>query len=367
MSHKLSTCVLFGGISTEHEISRRSADTVLKALDPEKYNVIMVGIKRDGSWLRYQGPIEDIFGGEWEQHPDNTPVVAPCGTATPGLLELTGEGTVSHDVDVWIPCLHGIGGEDGTIQGLLELTGIPYVGCGVLSSALCMDKATTYGIVEEHGIACPASRTTTGEASREELEKIAEALGFPIFVKPANGGSSIGVSKAHDMAELIDAEKTARGTDNKVVYESFIEGYEISCGVMGNSNTEPLTGVPDELWVKGGGVAHLHLEKNPGTNQENSVISCPPDHANDGDIAKVKEAALAIYAALGCEGFARVDLFLTPEHEVVFNEVNTFPGMTYYSRFPRQFRAAGYEIPFIMDTLIDLAIQRHNAKPSAGV
>lgn len=358
MANKLDVCVLFGGISTEHDISQRSADTVINALDADKYNVVMVGITRQGDWLRFTGDVKDIFHGEWLDDEANVPCAPGMGDSCHGLLELSADGTYRvQNVDVWVPCLHGIGGEDGTIQGLLELTNIPYVGCGVLSSALCMDKATTYGMVEEAGVKCPKSRTTVGAPTSAELDSIAEYLGFPIFVKPANGGSSIGVSKVDSRDQLEAAVREAGDLDEKIVYESAVQGYEISCGVMGHRGGELTTGIPDELWVKSG-VAHLHQEAKPGTNQENTVISCPPDHADETDIANVKEAAMTIYRALGCEGFARVDLFLTPEKEVVFNEVNTFPGMTYYSRFPRQFRAAGHEIPQVMDELIDMALER---------
>ncbi|MBM6999809.1 D-alanine--D-alanine ligase [bacterium] len=355
-SQKMDVCVLFGGISTEHDISQRSADTVINALDREKYDVILVGITKDGRWLRYRGDVKDIYHGEWVTH-DVTPCTASASTDVHGLIEYHADGTyVTQNVDVWVPCLHGIGGEDGTIQGLLELTGIPYVGCGVLASALCMDKATTYGMVEEVGVRCPKSRTTIGVPSDDELQAIGDYLGFPIFVKPANGGSSIGVSKVESPEELRAAAQLAGSLDSKVLYESFVKGVEISCGVMGHRGGELETGTPDELWVKSG-MAHLHQEKNPGSGEENTVISCPPDHADEQDIAHLKDAAMKIYRALGCEGFARVDMFLTPEKEVVFNEVNTFPGMTYYSRFPRQMRAAGREIPDVMDELIRMAVE----------
>lgn len=358
MAEKLDVCVLFGGISTEHDISQRSADTVIKALDTDKYNVILVGISKEGDWLRYHGDVKDIFHGEWAGYPDNTPCTAGVGTARQGLVELHDDGSYAiQHVDVWVPCLHGIGGEDGTIQGLLELTNIPYVGCGVLSSAMCMDKATTYGLVEDFGVTCPKSRTIIGSASEAELKDIADYLGFPIFVKPANGGSSIGVSKVESFGELAEAVDKALQYDHKIVLESYIKGYEVSYGVMGHRGGELKVGVPDEIWVKSG-VASLHQEANPGTNQENSIVSCPPEHADEQDMAKLKDAAFKIYRALGCEGFARVDMFLTPEHDVVFNEVNTFPGLTYYSRFTRQFTTAGYTMSQVMDELIKMAIER---------
>ncbi len=357
---KLDVCVLFGGISTEHDISQRSADTVINALDPEKYNIIMVGITKDGQWLRYRGDVKDIFHGEWLTH-DTAPCTASSSTAVKGLIELGEDGTYSvQNVDVWVPCLHGIGGEDGTIQGLFELTGIPYVGCGVLASALCMDKATTYGMVEEAGVRCPRSATTIGTPTAEQLAEIADKLGYPIVVKPANGGSSIGVAMAEDAGQLAEAVKNAAQYDTKVLYESYIKGLELSCGVMGHRNGELEVGLPDELYVVSG-IADLHHEKDPGKNKENTRISCPPEHADADDLAKIQEAGKTIYRALGCEGFARVDMFYTPEKEVVFNEVNTFPGMTYYSRFPRQMRAAGREIPEVMDELIRLAIETKQA------
>ena len=355
---KTVVCVIFGGISTEHEISQRSADTVIKALDPQRYDVVLVGITRDGQWLRYRGDVDAIMPDQWEGH-DCTPCFASPSREIHGLVELGADGTYQvTPVDVFIPCLHGRGGEDGSIQGLFELAGVPYVGCGVLASAMGMDKATTYGIVEDEAhIRCPRSRATIGEPTVEQVQAIGEELGYPFFVKPANGGSSIGISKVEAPEQIPAAIAAANACDAKLVYEEAIVGVEIGCAVMGHAGGDLVVGVPDEITLTSG-FLDLHHEAKPGENVSNSTISCPPADISAEDQAKAQEAAKAIYSALGCEGFTRVDMFLTPEHEIVFNEVNTFPGMTYYSRFPRMMREAGHDVPEVMDTLIQLAMER---------
>lgn len=353
---KTRLCVIFGGTSTEHEISQRSADTVLRALDPEKYDVAMIGITAEGQWLRYRGSIDDVFGGQWQTH-DCTPCVISPSRDVHGLLEIGPDGVASTEyVDVVLPVLHGRGGEDGAIQGLFELAGLPYVGCGILSSALCMDKATTYGLVEEAGVRCPRCHAIVGEPDLEQARAYAADLGYPLFVKPANGGSSFGVSKVEDEAQLEEALKTAHSMDFKLVMESAITGSEVGCGVLGAAGGELICGVPDQITVASG-FFHIHQEAKPGENKENAKIICPAEIPDDVK-ARVQETARTIYRALGCDGLARVDMFLTPEGELVFNEVNTLPGMTYYSRYPAMLREAGYDVPEVLDRIINLALEK---------
>lgn len=353
---KTRVCVIFGGTSTEHEISQRSADTVLKALDTEKYDLVLIGITADGTWLRYRGAIEDVFGGQWQQH-DCTPAIISPSRDAHGILETCPDGTTAVErIDVVLPVLHGRGGEDGAIQGLCELAGLPYVGCGILSSAMCMDKAATYGLVEEAGVRCPRCYAIVGEPDLEQARAYAADLGYPLFVKPANGGSSFGVSKVENDDQLAEALATAHSMDFKLVMESAITGSEVGCGVLGAAGGELICGVPDQITVQSG-FFHIHQEAKPGENKENAKIICPAEISQE-DMARVQETARTIYRALGCDGLARVDMFLTPEGELVFNEVNTMPGMTYYSRYPAMLREAGYDVPEVLDRIIALALEK---------
>lgn len=351
---RLAVCVLFGGISSEHPISLRSVSTVLDALDPTRYDVVPVGITRDGRWLRYRGAYANIADGSWETR-DCTPcsIVPTRGT---GLVELRENGSwEAQAIDVVVPVLHGRGGEDGAVQGLLELAGIPYVGCGILASALGMDKAATYGIVAEAGVRTPQCRTLTGAFCEADLADVAADLGYPLFVKPANGGSSFGVSKVSGPEQLAEAAALAQSFDGKVCFEEAICGTEVGCAVMGNAG-ELVVGLPDQISVASG-LFRIHQEARPGENAENSTIVCPAP-LEPAMVAQVQETGKRIYQALGCEGLARVDMFLTPEGELVFNEVNTFPGMTYYSRFPAMMRAAGHDVPEVLGRVIQLALER---------
>ncbi len=355
---RLTVCVLFGGVSSEHDVSQKSADTVLKALDPDRYDVVALGITKDGRWLRFRGETGRIFDGTWEEG-DCVPAAVSPDRGVHGIVELAGDGTwTSTRVDVCIPVLHGRGGEDGSVQGLFELAGIPYVGCGILASALGMDKAATYGIVTDAGVRCPRCRTLVGTIRDEDVAAIAEELGYPLFVKPANGGSSFGVSKAEDAGQLAEAVALARSYDAKVCFEEAISGTEVGCAVMGPAGDPDalVVGLPDQITVQNG-LFRIHQEANPGKNQENSTIVCPADLPAE-TVAYVQRTGKRIYAALGCEGLARVDMFLTPEGELVFNEVNTFPGMTYYSRFPAMMRAAGHDVDEVLDRVIELALAR---------
>ena len=353
-SPQLVVCVLFGGISSEHAISLRSVRTVLDALDPARYTVVPVGITRDGQWLRYRGPYDAIADDSWETHDCTPACIVP--TRSTGLVELQAHGGwEALPIDVVIPVLHVRGGEDGAVQGLLELAGIPYVGCGILASALGMDKAATYGIVAEAGVRTPRCRTLVGTFGPNDVAQVAADLGYPLFVKPANGGSSFGVSKVENPAQLDEAVALARSFDAKVCFEEAINGTEVGCAVMGDSDNL-VVGLPDQISVASG-LFRIHQEARPGENAENSTIVCPAP-LDPATTARVQATGKRIYQALGCEGLARVDMFLTPEGDLVFNEVNTFPGMTYYSRFPAMMRAAGHDVPAVLDHVIALALKR---------
>lgn len=353
----IDVAVLFGGISTEHDISLKSADNVIRQLPRDRFRPVLIGIDRDGAWFHYTGDVDDVVTGAWEEH-DCSPVVLIPGRgegARGGFLELADGEFSELPVDVVLPVLHGQGGEDGTVQGALECCGVPYVGCGVMASAVCMDKDASHRIAAAAGVRSPACEVLYRGASYEACAAAVERCGgFPVFVKPARGGSSIGVSKAADEAAYREALAQAFALDEKVAVEEAITGVEVGCAIMGDAVRGTKMGEVDEIVITGDGFFRIHLEKDPGANTE---LRCPADLPADV-MARVRDAGRTVYEALGCSGFARVDLFVTPEGEVVFNEVNSTPGLTYYSRFPQMMRVAGRELGAVLAELIDAELAR---------
>jgi len=338
---KLKLGIVFGGCSEEHPVSVKSAREVAASLDAVKYEPYFLGITEAGAWRLCDDP-----GPGWE---DGRPAVLSPDRSTPGLLVLDGGQHESIALDVVIPVLHGKLGEDGAIQGLLELSGIPYAGCDVQSSALCMDKTLTYLVVREAGIAVPAFWTVDAD------EKIdAETLPYPVFVKPARSGSSFGVTKVTGEADLHEALETARRYDAKVLIEAAVDGSEIGCAVLGNG-AELFAGEVDRVALSHG-FFRIHQEDAPETGSENSTFIVPADIPAESR-ALVRETAKAIYRALGCRGLARVDLFLKADGTVVLNEVNTMPGLTSYSRYPRMMAASGLPLAEVIDRMVALALE----------
>ena len=354
MSQNLRVAVLFGGTSSEHDISLRSATNVLSELASLDYDLSLIGITREGLWLNYTGELADVCEGDaWAAH-DVTPVVVVPGESG-GLFRHESDGTLSRiEVDVVLPVLHGQGGEDGVTQALLESAHVPYVGCGVLSSALCMDKDASHRLAGASGIRVPACAVLYRGCSDTDVERAVESCGgYPVFVKPTRGGSSYGVSKVRDASELAHALEVAFALDPKVSVEEAIEGTEVGCAIIGDATGELEMGVVDETVVSDDGFFHIHQDQTAGADAStmNSSLRCPAQ-ISDEAMAKVREVGFAVYRALYCSGFARVDLFVTPEDEVVFNEVNTIPGLTRYSRFPEMMRAAGRDLASVLDQLI---------------
>ena len=342
--------LIFGGVSTEHDISCKSADNVIAALG-DRFELALVGITREGRWLHYTGDAAELTAGTWDAH-DCVPVaLLPSG----GLVEVC-EGSVRPlFVDVALPVLHGQGGEDGTVQGALEVAGVPYVGCGVMASAVCMDKDASHRLAASAGVRSPRCEVLwRGASSKDRAAAVAACGGFPVFVKPARGGSSIGVARAADERAYADALAAAFELDEKVAVEEAIVGVEVGCAIVGDAVRGTRMGEPDEIVVSGDGFFRIHLEKNPG---ENTQLRCPAELPGDV-LDRVRAAGVAVYEALGCEGLARVDLFVTPEGEVVFNEVNSMPGLTYYSRFPQMMRVAGHELGDVLADLVNDRLAR---------
>ena len=346
---KLTVAVLFGGRSPEHEVSLQSAHGVLTHLDPAKYEPVPVGITRQGRWFLYRGPYDALPDGSWEkQSAFLTPAVLSPDRETHGLLLLSPAGPSALRLDAAFPVLHGKNGEDGTVQGLLELAGIPTVGCGVLPSALCMDKDMAHRLAAGLGVAVPRSALFWAGEDLALLGPRTAGLSYPLFVKPARAGSSFGVSRIAGPAELEGAVAAALEHDSKVVMEEAVPGFEVGCAVLGRE--ELTVGLVDEIQLAGG-----FFDYTEKYHLITSAIHVPA-RISPEKTAEVRETAKTVYRALGCDGFARVDLFLTPEGKVVFNEVNTIPGFTPHSRYPAMMAGIGLDFPALLDRLIGLAV-----------
>ncbi len=350
--------VVFGGQSSEHDVSLRSARTIIGALDPERYEVVPVGITREGRWLTggdphrqltATSPLFALPNGSAADEPVSSDVVV----SRPGSLPT---GVAGGEVDVIFPVLHGPMGEDGTIQGMLELSGIPYVGSGVLGSAVAMDKAMAKSVLGQAGLPQGDWRLVARRDWERDPERMTEAIaatiGFPCFVKPANMGSSVGVSKAHDPSELPAAMLTAGHHDRRILVEQAINARELEVSVLGND--DPIASVAGEIVPAG-----EFYDYNAKYIDDDSelLIPAPIDGATMG---QVQELAIAAFRELDLAGLARVDFFLERETgRLLINEVNTIPGFTAISMYPLLWEATGVPLPELVDRLIALALERH--------
>ena len=335
MSRRIRVAVVAGGRSSEHEISLASARSVLDALDPDRYETTTIEIGRDGGWA-LEGPSNRLLQGSVTE---TLPVLADSKPAA-----------AIGSVDVVLPILHGPFGEDGTVQGLLELAGVPYVGAGVAASALCMDKDLFKAVLRDRGI--PVARNATLRLG----DQIENPFGYPVFVKPARLGSSVGISKAHDEAELEAAVALARLHDEKVLVEEFVAGTEVECGVLGNLRPAPIASVVGEI------VPHGEWYDFAAKYDEHGSDIIVPARIPDETAARVQALAVDSFIATECEGMARVDFFVRDDGEVVVNELNTIPGFTSTSVYARLFEASGIPYPELLDRLIELALQRHERR-----
>src|SRR6266496_2169571 len=339
---RLKVGILFGGCSEEHPVSVKSAQEVARNLDTEKYEPFWIGITKSGAWKLCDGP-----DANWENGSCRPAVLSP-DRSVHGLLVLEQGQYKTISLDIVLPVLHGKLGEDGAMQGLLELSGIPYVGCDVQSSALCMDKSLAYIVARSAGIATPNFWTVT---ANEDIDP--DQLIYPVFVKPARSGSSFGVTKVSRKEELQSAVETARRYDSKVLIEEAVVGSEVGCAILGN-DLDLIAGEVDHIALSHG-FFRIHQESKPESGSENSTITVPADISAESR-ALVQETAKAIYRALGCRGLSRVDMFLKEDGTVVLNEVNTLPGLTSYSRYPRMMAAAGLPLAEVLDRIVSLAL-----------
>ena len=335
MSRRVRVAVVAGGRSSEHEISVASARSVIEALDPDRYEVETIEIGRDGRWALNSG-MKEL----------DRPVAETLPVPTGSPPETLGR------VDVVLPILHGPFGEDGTVQGLLELAGVPYVGAGVTASALCMDKDLFKSVCRDKGI--PVTRSVTvRNGDRPE-----NPFGYPVFVKPARLGSSVGITKVEREEQLEGAVALARRHDDKVLVEEFVVGVEVECGVLGNR--EPIASIPGEIVAHGfGGVDWYDYSAKYDEGGMDLII---PPRISEAASKRVQELSVDAFIAADCEGMARVDCFVTADGEVLVNELNTIPGFTATSVYAKLFEASGIPYPELLDRLIDLALERHERR-----
>ena len=352
---RTKVAVLFGGASSEHEVSLVSAYSVLTNIPNDKYDVMCIGITKKGHWLYYPGEYEDIPTGEWEKNPDCATAVISPDSMTKGVIVLgKDDSAFVRRVDVVFPVLHGMNGEDGTVQGLCALAGLPCVGCDMTSSASCMDKTITHRILDSVGIRtapfCALQRDFLDdpEGGCNEVER--KLGGYPMFVKPATAGSSVGVSRAADREALRNGIKIAFAHSEKVVVEKEIIGKEVECAVLGNG-TDLIASIPGQITP-----AEEFYDYDAKYRLGTSVLDIPAKITPE-QTEQLRETAKRAYHALGCSGFSRVDFFVA-EDGIILNEINTIPGFTPISMYPKLMDNMGISYPELLDRLITLAAER---------
>lgn len=346
---KKTVAVIFGGYSPEYDVSLNSSYSIINAINRDKYEVILLGITRQGRWYRYTGAVDDIPTDKWHTDVNNLTNVIVSPSRGDGLIELEDGQATPLPVDVAFPVLHGQYGEDGTLQGMFELAGIPIVGAGSAASALCMDKDRAHKLVFLAGISIPNSVCFEQVPTDDELLSAARELKLPLFVKPVKAGSSIGITKIESYSELLEAVRFAFTFDDAIIIEENVDGFEAGCAVVGNNKL--ITGRIDEIELSQG---FFNYEEK--YTLKTSKIHMPA-RIDEETERRLQEAAKTIFRTLGCRGYARVDMFLTPDNEIIFNEANTIPGFTSHSRFPSMMKCIGVEYPELVDMLIELSFK----------
>ena len=346
---KIKVAVIFGGFSPEYEVSLKSAYSIITAIDKEKYDVLMIGITKKGKWYRYSGIAENIPNDNWHKEKGLIDKAFISPERGGGILVLKNENLTSTQVDIVFPIFHGRNGEDGTIQGLCELAGIPVVGSGSAASALCMDKDRSHKLISLVGITVPKSVSFEYIPTNEELLQAVRTLKLPVFVKPIKAGSSIGVSRLDNYEDVPAAVKEAFIYDDAVIIEENIFGKEVGCAVIGNR--ELRTGRVNEIEV-----SHGFFNYKEKYTLETSKIHTPARIDAESE-RRLQEAGKLIFRTLGCRGYARIDMFLTDDGDIVFSEANTIPGFTGHSQFPKMMKAVGIDYPELVDILLELGLQ----------
>ena len=350
MRSKLKIAILFGGKSDEHEISLPSAKNIVEAMDKDKYDILLIGISKAGQWILQEGPQTKWPKSIPAKRAGKKVVIVP-GKKGAELVELSG-GRRLGSVDVVFPVLHGPFGEDGTIQGLLKLANVPFVGAGVVGSALGMDKDVTKRLLRDAGIRSAKFLVSSRFSSSPiDFAEVVRQLGLPFFVKPANLGSSVGISKVTDREQFGRAIREAFRYDHKILAEECIRGREIECSVLGND--KPIASVPGEIIPQ-----HEFYSYEAKYLDEHGALLKIPAELPEAVAREVRETAIKTFQALCCEGMARVDFFLRDNKEVIVNEINTIPGFTKISMYPKMWEASGISYKDLIDRLIKLALER---------
>jgi D-alanine-D-alanine ligase len=344
---RLRVAILTGGRSSEHEIAIASARSVIESLDPERYETVPIEIGRDGRWALEPGSRGELTNGQAAIASSSAPQSPGAAETLPVPVRETTPAALG-EVDVVFPVLHGPFGEDGTVQGLLELAGVPYVGAGVTASALCMDKDLMKAVLRDRDI--PVTRNVTLRPG----ESWQNPFGFPVFVKPARLGSSVGITKARTPDELDAGIALAFRHDEKVLIEEFVDGVEVECGVLGNDL--PIASIPGEI------VAHADWYDYGAKYDEDGMELVIPPRVTEDAVDRVQELSVRAFVATDCEGMARVDCFVRTDGEVLINELNTIPGFTATSVYAKLFEASGVSYPELLDRLIQLALERHRRR-----
>lgn len=355
MANKINVAVIFGGNSSEHDVSLVSAYNVIKNIPTEKYDITCVGITKKGTWLYYPGSYENIPDGSWESNPDCTHCILSVDTIHKGFIMLDNGNYYHRKIDVIFPVLHGKNGEDGTIQGMFELSQIPYVGCGVLASACCMDKAFTHMILEQNGVKTAKFETVLYADVlnlESEVDRVEKKITYPMFVKPANAGSSIGISKANNREELLNAIHLAFAHDTKVVIEETIVGRETEVAVFGFNDL--IASVPGEIET----VSTYDFYDYKAKYEDKSTILHIPADFDDVTVKKLQDTAKKAYKAMGCQSLSRCDFFVLENGEVILNEINTLPGFTPISMYPKLMNEIGIDYSTLLDNLLTDAIEK---------
>ena len=340
--------IIFGGCSPEYSVSLESAYSVITNVNKEKYERILIGITKEGDWFLYEGDVESIKNDTWQKNEICKKVIISANRSDKGIYVFNDKKIDLIKLDAIFPVLHGQNGEDGTVQGLIELSGIPLIGCGILSSSLCMDKYLSHKLIESDGIKVAKSIVFDNKTSKEEINKKLEKLEYPLYVKPMRAGSSFGITKVEKEEEMETAIQEALKYDTEIIVEENIDGIEIGCAVFGNDDL--IVGELDEIELSNG--FFTYAEKYTHKTSKVHV----PARIDEKKAQEAKEIAKQSYKILKCKDFARVDMFLTPQGEIYFNEINTIPGFTSLSRYPSMMKAIGMRFDQLIDQLISLEI-----------
>lgn len=351
---KKKVAVIFGGCSSEHEVSCVSAYSVLQNLSKDKYDVLPLGITKKGQWYLYSGDYGEIPNGKWESSPNKRAAFISPDREIGGIVVLEGNSAEIIKIDCAFPVLHGKNGEDGTIQGLFQLAGIPFVGCGTLSSAICMDKAVSNSLLIDAGIKKAHYlwfySYNYKKGSDKIKAKITARLGYPVFVKPANAGSSVGISKVESEEQLDEAIAKAAHEDGKVVVEEAVSGQEVECAVFGGDKPKASAAVGE---IAASAEFYDYDDKYKSGKSQLYI----PAHLDESVSEEVRKTAVHAYAILGCRGMSRVDFFVRNGNEVLLNELNTIPGFTPISMYPKLWEASGVSYSELLDKLVSSAFE----------